>query len=111
MAACEERAAEDDTIFLDGYIFDSGSDSSGWKGSIIVAFGSGTEGMCEGYVTDHVMTSPSDGVIVIESRTRESQPFARDGEDFCDTDDAQAAADGQPCTALQVVTASFTAPL
>jgi hypothetical protein len=100
---CQAKAAED-TIFLDGYAFEKGSDEDGWTGSTIFASGIDT---CQGSVTDHVMTAPADGALHFESKTRNSLPFDKDSEGFCNTDDAKAAAEGQPCVELEVITATF----
>jgi len=106
-ADCQAKAAMD-TIFLDGYAFESGSDDKGWTGQTVFASGIDT---CEGQVIDHVMTVPADGALRIESQTRNSLPFAKDSEGFCNTDDARKAAEGQPCAELEVVTASFSTDL
>jgi len=106
-ADCQAKAAED-TIFLDGYAFESGSDDKGWTGQTIFASGTDT---CSGQVIDHVMTAPADGTLRIESQTRNSLPFNKDADGFCNTDDAKKAAEGQPCAELEVVTATFATDL
>lgn len=108
VADCEAMLSED-TIFLgNGYAFESGSDGSGWTGRTVFASGFDE---CTGSVHDHEMTSPADGVVRIETRRREAQPFPVDEDGFCATEDAEEAAEGQPCVSLEVVTASFTAEL
>jgi hypothetical protein len=106
-ADCRAKAGMD-TLFLDGFFFESGGDDDGWKGQTV--FASGTD-MCSGQVIDHAMSGDVGTSIRIESRTRESRPFAKDSEGFCDTDDAREAAEGQPCTELEVLSATFTADL
>jgi hypothetical protein len=104
VADCQSKAKED-TIFLgSGWAFESGDDTSGWKGT--TTFASGTD-TCSGTVTDHVMTSPAKGTLRIESSSRMSKPFNKDSEGFCNTDDAKKAAEGQPCMTFEVVTATF----
>jgi len=107
VADCQAKAAED-TIFLDGYAFENGSDEDGWTGATVFAGGIDT---CEGSVTDHVMTAPADGALHFESKTRNSLPFDKDSEGFCNTDDARTAAEGQPCVELEVITATFAEDL
>ena len=103
VADCQDKAAED-TLFLGAFNFDKGSDSDGWTGGIVFAGGGGAD--CSGGVTDIVMTSSGDS-IRIESRTRQSVPFPPGPDGFCDSEDAKDAAEGQPCTELEVVTATF----
>jgi hypothetical protein len=107
VADCMSKSAED-TIFLDGWAFEHGSDSSGWTGATVFASGTDT---CTGSVIDYLMTAPSKGAIRIESSTRMAKPFSKDSMGFCNTDDARKAADGQPCVELEVVTATFNAGL
>jgi hypothetical protein len=102
VAECQAKASDDGTINLGGFAFEDGSDSAGWTTHNAFAFGS--SGSCMGDITDALMTSTNDG-IRIESRTTMSAPFT--GE--CTDEAAEAAAAGQPCTSLEVVTASFTA--
>src|SRR5882762_3131982 len=68
VAECQSKAKQD-TIFLDGWAFENGSDSSGWTGTTVFASGSDT---CTGTVTDHVMTTPVKGSIRVESSSRKS---------------------------------------
>ena len=108
LANCQSEAGSD-TINLNGWAFDGGDDSNGWTGATVFAGGSGTE--CTGQVTDHLMTSSGPDTVLIESRTRETLPFPVDSDGFCDTDQARAAAEGQPCITFEVVTATRTANL
>jgi len=108
LADCQAQAG-DNTINLNGWAFDGGDDANGWTGATVFAGGSGDQ--CTGQVTDHVMTSSGPDTVRIESRTRETLPFPVDSDGFCSTDKAREAADGQPCTTLEVVTAIRTADL
>jgi hypothetical protein len=107
LAGCREDAGGESMI-LGGYTFAGGNDSDGWIGESTGAFSDfDNEGKCTGYVIDIKMTSTGEGTIKIESRRRESLPFDKDSEGFCDTDDAHAAAEGQPCVQYEVITAQF----
>lgn len=108
LATCKTESG-DDTIQFNGWTFENGDDAKGWRGTTVFAGGSG--GQCSGGVTDHVMTSLGADAVQIESREREARPFSADGEGFCTTDDAIAAAEGEPCVSLEVVTATRSASL
>jgi hypothetical protein len=107
IADCQSKAAED-TIFLGGFAFEGGSDSAGWTGATV--FASGDQTTCTGSVVDYVMTDAGGG-LRIESRERDSKPFAVASDGFCDTDDARVAAEGQPCVRFEVITATFASDL
>ena len=102
VADCQAKAGDDGTIHIGGYGFETGSDSAGWRSHSAIAFGSG--GTCMGSVSDVLMTSTAD-TVRIESRATMSAPFTGD----CTEAAAEAAAAGQPCASLEVVTATFTA--
>lgn len=106
LAECQAKANDANTIHLGGFTFDEGSDSTGWRST--TAFGFESEGTCDGSVTETVMTSPIDGTIRIESRRTDAPPFPADAAGECPDEAVIAAAAGQPCTALEVVVATFT---
>lgn len=106
--ACATEAAAGGIEF-DGWAFEDGSDGAGWRGTFTDA--GVVDGECQGPVSDDVLRSPAAGTLRIESKFRESRTFAPDGEGFCDSDDAIAAASGEPCVRFDVVTATFAAPL
>lgn len=110
LAECETAAADDTITFGSGWLFETGSDSKGWRGTTSSA-SVGLGEQCTGGVTEHLLTSAGDGIVRIESRERMAQPFAPDSEGFCDTDAAAEAAEGQPCIRLEVVTATRRAEL
>jgi hypothetical protein len=103
-ADCATKQA-DSTIFLDGWAFDSGSDDKGWTGATTFAGVSGS--MCTGEYTEHTLTGPSPSSVRIESRTQLTRPFPTDKDGFCNTDDAKVAAEGMPCSKLEVVTGTL----
>ena len=86
----------------------SGDDAGGWTGQLIVAGGSDS---CTGTVTDVTMTSPAAKSIRIEARAVMTKTFQPDKDGFCNTDDAKKAAEGQPCSSLEVTTATFNSDL
>jgi hypothetical protein len=102
-ADCQELAGDADTINIGRWFFEDGGDD-GWtegyySGS---AFGGDT---CEGdYVETALSPSGEDGVRV-EVRRTEAGGFAPDSDGFCDDDDGRQAAEGQPCTGYEVMTA------
>ena len=81
-----------------------GSDADGWTGTGAET-GSDGAGGCQGARRDFLLTGGP--TIRIEIRTVASRPFSTDSDGFCTTDDALAAAEGQPCTSLEVITATF----
>ena len=65
------------------------------------------QGQCEGGVTDTKLTIMKTG-FRIEQRHVEAVPFPPvAGDDECPDEKVEAAAMGQPCDELEVVTASF----
>lgn len=106
--ACEAAAASA-AIEFDGWAFDRGSDADGWRGGQATAGGDGTT--CTGSASDDTLTATAAGAVRIESRRRVSRPFSPDADGLCSTDDAIAAASGEPCAELAVVTARRVAPL
>jgi hypothetical protein len=103
LAMCEADAADENTINLGGWSFEEGNDTAGWTDQSAFAFDS--NGTCTGSVRDTIMTSV-DRMVRIESRERDVAPFPPVGGD-CPDEDAVAAAEGQPCTSLEVTTATF----
>jgi hypothetical protein len=103
-ADCEMRLGDDDTIDLSGYIFDSGSDDSGWRGASY--FGTrDPDGNCDGTLEENTLTSPGDGQVRIETRSTPVAGFAPDADDFCTVENAQAAKGDAACAELEVLTA------
>jgi hypothetical protein len=101
---CQTKARDDMTLNIGGFAFDKGSDSAGWTSHN--AFGFLVQGMCQGDVNDSTLTNAG-GSIRIEARQIEAVPFAPTGMD-CSDAATEAAAAGQPCTQLEVLTAMFT---
>jgi hypothetical protein len=108
-ADCKMLAGEADTIHIGEFSFDEGSDSAGWTSRS--AFGFENGGECTGSVTESIMTSPADGQIRIEVRTTDAAPFAPDGQGECADEAVEAAAAGQPCSELEVVTGAHLSGL
>jgi hypothetical protein len=107
VAECAEMAGEDDTIFF-GVVFDDGSDSSGWQSHSF--FGGNDPNQpdaCAGTLQRHRLSSPTDGTVEIRTEEVEVSGVPRDSDGFCDLDAAAAAAEGQPCVGLEVVSGSF----
>ena len=108
LPGCREDASDSELISLGlfSYAFESGSDSKGWTGGGAIA-GGGGGGECSGEVFDYLMTDEGDGMVRIAVEVREVSGFPRDSDDFCDTDAAREAAEGQPCDRLEVLTGTF----
>lgn len=104
-AECKTLANDKDTIHLGQFNFDEGSDSAGWKTHS--AFGFVVQGQCQGTVNDATLTFTGTS-LRIEARSIESRPFAPStGMDECPDAKVEENAQGQPCTELEVVTATF----
>jgi hypothetical protein len=104
LSSCRVRAADPALVVTGGWSFRDGSDADGWTSS---TFSNEVVGACVGTLESYSLTSPSDGVleIRIERTAGVEFPPAPDG---CDPELAEAAAEGQPCTYLEVVTATFS---
>jgi hypothetical protein len=89
-------------------LLDSGSDSAGWTGGRIFAGGSST---CSGEVTETALRAEGAMAITIEAWTTKTGEFPLDSEGFCSTDDAKQAAQGKPCSELQVLRATLVESL
>jgi hypothetical protein len=107
VAECAALAGDDDTINLSTFGFEEGSDSAGWRGTSAFLSGDGAGGPCSGAVSVHLLTSPSDGIIRLETQTKEVEGIGRDSDDFCDTDEAIAMEADLPCTSLEAFEGSF----
>ena len=103
---CATRAADDETIHIDRFSFEDGSDSSGWTGSGY-SLSSGGGQACSGEVLEVALTSPADGQIRIEVQEKDVTDIGLDSDGFCDGDAAEAKAASQPCDRLEVLTGDF----
>jgi hypothetical protein len=101
-ADCQSILDEEDTLFLSGYFFDSGSDSAGWTGRSTTAGQDSWDGDCFGTVSDHTMR-PTAGGLEIDTIRTEVSGFGTDEDGFCDTDEAEALAAGAPCTGRELI--------
>lgn len=105
IATCKMEANDDDTINIGMFGFDEGSDGAGWTVHNVSGFS--FQGQCEGSVGDGKLTI-SATTWRIEGRTVDVAPFpAGTGDEPCPEDKVEKAAEGQPCTQLEVVTATF----
>lgn len=102
LAECQAEYGEEDTIHLGGPSFDEGDDDSGWTGQSFFAFGS--NGTCSGSVIDYRLDAVGSDGVRIEQRTRDTGDFPANAEGDCDEDDIVEAAEGMPCTELEVFT-------
>lgn len=100
LETCLVTAAED-TINL-GFGLDSGSDGAGWTGSGYTLGGSDT---CSGEVRSNSLIETTGGQLRFEIRRTFVEDVPLDGEGFCDSDAAIAAAESQGCEGIEVTTA------
>lgn len=100
---CRDMAAETDTLFLGGFLFDEGSDSSGWTGKSGFLGGEN----CDGEVQVATLTGEPGTAVTIERRSYVVTDVALDSEGECDFDDAYAQAESQPCATLEVVRGTY----
>ena len=105
LGTCQAEASDDETIHLGNWAFESGSDSGGWTSQS--AFGFSVDGECQATRLVATLTFTGDS-LRIEDRRQEGT-FPADANDECSEAEAEAATAGQPCIALEVVTAAFTA--
>jgi len=110
VADCEALASDADTIHLGMYGFDLGSDGNGWRSEYYAGF-TNADDVCEGAYRVATMTQPDDTHLRVEIRDTEAGGFAPDSDGFCDDDAGKAAAQGQPCTALEVFAATLVGDL
>jgi len=109
LADCQTTAGDNSTIYVGTYALDQGNDTDGWTGRSFI--GSQMNNMCSGRFNEAVMTSPVEGSVRIEDTGTEVSGFPPDADGFCDLDSATQAAQGVPCTGLEVLTATRVAPL
>jgi hypothetical protein len=111
---CTDNAAcgtDADSDSLGSFFFDQGSDGDGWVSEFIISSGPDGNNMCGGAVIRNSLTADDSGMAFgIRVETIESAPYAATGGE-CSTDDAKAAAEGQPCVSLETMHATFTADL
>jgi hypothetical protein len=106
-ADCSTGAAEQGIGY---FFFDHGNDDDGWVGTIVFESGPDLDNMCSGGVVRATLTGDAGTAFGVRSETIESAPFAPNGSE-CTTDDAEAAADGQPCARVETMHATFSADL
>ncbi|MFZ1865988.1 MAG: hypothetical protein WAU39_17335 [Polyangiales bacterium] len=109
-AQCADVAKEAPVPGFNAYAFTSGDDASGWTGFGISRAGPVAD-QCSADVQTHTMTSPSSGVISIETRTQEVvfPPDMVAGDTVtCKNSDALAALTPDlPCMAIILVDATL----
>ncbi len=110
VADCEAMAGDASTIYAGEYGFDEGSDADGWRYEYFSGFPNADD-VCEGVYRVATMTGPTDDTVRIEIRDTEASGFAPDADDWCDDELGKQAAQGQPCTALEVFVATFLSEL
>ncbi|HET6612034.1 MAG TPA: hypothetical protein VFG83_08605 [Kofleriaceae bacterium] len=99
---CRTKAADKDTLYIGQFTFDENGDG-GWTGTSTFLFGED----CAGTVSTFVLTGDPGVSVRIDSKGRAVTNVPKDSDGFCDTDAAEAQAEGQPCDQLTVVTGDF----
>jgi len=105
LEACR-AAAEDETINLSGFLFESGSDSDGWLGSSASASGMGGE-TCSGTFNQYRMTAPSANALELVRTQHDVPDVGKDADDFCDLDEVSARGPSEPCVSRSVLSATL----
>ncbi|MEO8703209.1 MAG: hypothetical protein ABI867_24395 [Kofleriaceae bacterium] len=104
---CQTLAADDSTLHIGQFGFETGSDSAGWTNTS--AFASNFAGEdCEATRTAASLTDEG-GAIRIEARVSHATFAPGSGSDACPDEAALAATADAPCEQLEVLTATFTA--
>jgi hypothetical protein len=106
LSECQARFANPAIVVTGGWSFPDGGDSNGWTSSSV--FNESVDA-CAGTVESQSLTSPSDGVLEIRIERRSGVEFPL-GPDGCNPDAAAAAAEGQPCVSLEIITATLSGP-
>jgi len=109
-AACATLAADGDTIHLGMWGFDSGSDGDGWTSEFYSGFPDASN-VCQGAYVTTTLTGTGGQSVRVEVREVTAGGFPPDADGFCADADGKAAAQGQPCTSLEVMSASFLADI
>jgi len=104
LSTCRARSADPAIVVTGGWSFPDGSDADGWTRS---TFSNEAVGACTGTLDRYSLTSPSEGVLEIRIERRAGVEFPL-GPDGCDPELAEAAAEGQPCMYLEMITAKFS---
>lgn len=99
-------AAEDETINLSGFLFESGSDSNGWVGSSASASGMGGD-TCSGIFNEYRMTAPTSTTLELVRTRHDVADVGKDADDFCDLDEVSARGPNEPCVSRSVLSATF----
>ncbi len=110
VADCEALAGDASTIYLGMYGFDEGSDGAGWRSEYFSGFPD-ADNVCEGVYRVATTTQPTEDTLRVEIRDTAAGGFAPDADGFCDDEPGKQAAEGQPCTALEVFVATLVAEL
>jgi hypothetical protein len=103
-------AAESDTIHLGMWGFDQGSDGDGWTSKFYSGFPD-TANVCQGDFVTTTMTGIAGQSVRVEVRRVTAGGFPPESDGFCDDAAGEAAAQGQPCTSLEVMGGTFVAGL
>jgi hypothetical protein len=104
LAECEMQSSDDDTIHLGDFgTFEDGNDDDGWTQRSGYAFDGDGDGTCDGTVTTSTLTTDATGVVFREDQIDVMFPARTGEQDECPEDAALDAAQGQPCTQLEVV--------
>ena len=104
LADCQALANDEDTLHLGSYFF-TGSDGAGWTTALYSGFAP-EGGNCEGEYVTGTLTAPEPGTLRLERREQEAGGFPPEDDGFCDDDKGAQAAEGQPCSTLEVFTAT-----
>lgn len=102
---CRASAAEEDTLHIGNFAFDSGSDAMGWTGSSFVL--SVGETSCSGSVFEATMTGNPHASVEIDEETKTVTDVPVDDMGECVDQEAYDQAADLPCEQLTVVGGIF----
>jgi hypothetical protein len=109
LGTCTTEATDEDVDIFSTFVFDKGSDSKGWTGTVSYSFGPDANNNCSGGASTATLTVDAGGTgIAIRDEDVDVPSFPPRGG-MCEPEDAAAAAETLPCTSLEVVHATFTA--
>ncbi|HEU5059751.1 MAG TPA: hypothetical protein VFU21_24635 [Kofleriaceae bacterium] len=105
LETCRTEAADEDTIYLGGFAFDSGDDDAGWTGaSLVLSIG---DTSCTGSVFEATLTGTAGESVRIEEETKTVTDVPLGAEGDCDSEAAYQQAAGLPCEQLTVVVGTY----
>jgi hypothetical protein len=102
---CRAQAAEEDTLHIGNFAFDSGNDDDGWTGTSAILFNDDTS--CMGSVLEATLTGTPESAVRIDEEGVTVTDVPLGADDSCDDEAAYEQAAGLPCEELTVVMGTY----